>query len=503
MPEAPASPEGAPVGVRRALFDDRSAARIVRGWATLDGLAAGLDCQVLAGWPEGSAAELAALLERHRVSFGIDRAALEELAQAARAPRASAARVVARGLPAEPGRDGALEFIVRPSSEEARYQHQPGTGRIDFRETNLVENILAGEPAAIEIPPRPGRDGTSVFGKRLAAAPGKPARFRAGEGARFDEKSRQIIAERDGRVVWDGAVVSVATGYHVRGAVDYAVGNIAFVGEVLIDGDVLDGFSVRAGRGLAVGGNVGACQLDSEAELAVKGGVFGKGRARLRAKGSLSARFLNECRAECSGDMVVGREAVGSNLLTNRRLLMTAGSLVGGSASALGGAEVEVIGSSLGVPTALAVGTDYNLTRRQGEVGARAGEVDAAVGKITAFLGPLLADGRRMSRLLERRRDEVERLVKALRGLRAERAALAAELEALAEASRRGAVRQINVRGRVHPGATLEIGSVRHRLKEPLVGPVTILEDRARASLRTVAFKELPASGNRPAGPAV
>ncbi len=479
--------------VRRPLFEDRSEGRVLRAWVSGDGTAAGLDCQLLArGWPEATAARLAAIFEDHRVVHGIDRAALEAVAAAAREGRAVSGRVVARGTPPEPGRDGALEFIVRPSSEGARYQRDSQSDRIDYRETNLIENVLAGEPVAIEIPPRPGTDGRDIFGRPLKAPQGQPAEFKVGEGARFDEEGRQVIAERDGRVVWERGVVSVSRTYHVRGSVDYSVGNIAFVGHVVVDGDVLDGFNVRAGGDLTVGGNVGPCRLDSEGNLEVKGGVFGKGKARLRAKGRLAARFLNDCRAESAGMLSVEREVVGSTVLTNSCLLMPGGRLVGGSVSALAGVDVGVLGSALGVPTSVSAGTDYNLARRQAEVEARITEVDASVEKVSGFLGPLLGDRRRMGQLIGKRRADLERLVGALRSLRTERAELAQQLEGLAEASHRGAVRQVNVRRQMHPGVLIELGAVRHRVKNKATGPLTILEDRARGSLRTREFRELP-----------
>jgi len=487
--------------VRKTLFEDRSEGHMIRGWVTTDGLVAGLDCQMLASsWPGASARELVHMLDRHRVTHGVDPSALEKIAAAAREGRGTTGQVVARGTPPEPGRDGALEFIVRPSSEGARYQRDE-TGRIDYRETNLVQNVLVGEPVAIEIPPSPGREGIDIFGLPAPASAGQRAEFKVGEGARFEEKSRQVLALRDGRVIWDMRVVSVSGSYHVRGSVDYSVGNIAFVGEVIIDGDVLDGFNVRAGAGLTVGGNVGACRLDSEGGLTVRGGVFGKGRARIRAKGELSARFLNECQAECSGVLRVEREALGSTLLTNRCLMMPEGHLVGGTASALGGADVGALGSALGVPTTVSAGTDYNLARRQSEVEARIVQVDASAEKIGDFLGPLLADRRRMGRLLTRRRIDLEKLISALRGLRAERADLAAQLEELAEVSHRGAIRQINVRQRIFPGVLLELGAVRHRFKKAASGPLTVLQDRAKGALRTTEFVELPsAEEDRDAG---
>ncbi len=487
---------------KRVLFEERTGDRVLRAWASHDRTVAGLDCRLPGEpWSEASADLLAGMLADAGVVHGLDGSALESLAAAARGGKSVTGQVVARGTPPEPGRDGALEFIVRPAGAPARRKSGHDGGRVDYRETNTVENALAGEPVAIEIPPRPGQEGTDVFGRTLAAPEGKPAEFRVGDGARFDEQTRQVIAEVDGQVLWEDGVISVSRTLHVPGSVDYSVGNIAFVGDVVVDGDVLDGFNVRSGGSLTVGGNVGACRLDSEGDLIIRGGVFGKGRARLRAKGRLAARFLNDCQAESSAEMVIEREAVGSTLMTNSQLTMLAGRLVGGTVSALRGIDVGVLGSPLGVPTSVAAGTDYNLARRQSEVEARIGEVDASVEKISEFLSPLLGDRHRMANLIERRRGDMSRLLAALRDLRAERRSLAADLEELAEASHRGAVRQINFGREMHPGVVLEIGPVRHRVKQKTSGPLSVVEDRGRGLLRTDGYRPLPAGEARGARP--
>jgi hypothetical protein len=103
-----------------------------------------------------------------------------------------------------------------------------------------------------------------------------------------------------------------------------------------------------------------------------------------------------------------------------------------------------------------------------------------------------------MTQLVQRRRNDMQRLVEALRNLRGERAELARQLEELAETSHRGAVRQVNVRREMHPGVLLELGQVRHSVKRPATGPFSIVEDRADGTLRTRELSELP--GTRPAG---
>jgi len=53
--------------------------------------------------------------------------------------------------------------------------------------------------------------------------------------------------------------------------VDFDVGNIDFIGHVVVRGDVVDGFCVCGRKGLTVEGNAGACTLESDGDTVQPG----------------------------------------------------------------------------------------------------------------------------------------------------------------------------------------------------------------------------------------
>ena len=472
----------------RVLREAKGLTRYMRLSASLDGLAARLTLVPTGMSTVVPAEEITSFLRDSGVVAGLQSEAVLHIANAASHGKRSDDVTVARGRPPVPGEPGAIELFVRANAESAPPPEVEG--RVDWRAAEAVENVLVDQPVAIEIPPKPGQPGLSVLGRELRPTEGEPARSRSGAGVRFDPESRQFFATREGRLLWRDGEFSVTDQYEVDRNVDLTVGNVAFVGAVTIGGDVLDGFTVSAGKGLVVGGTVGAAKIDTEGDLIVRGGLAGKGRGRARAKGTARLRYVNDGRVEAGGDLTVEREAMNSQLLANRRLIV-AGSFVGGEATSLAGIEAGTIGSALGVATRVNAGVDCFLEERRREIEKRLAEIDRSVEKIRAFLGPLMSDRARLARVLERRREEITRLAGALRSLRDEREGEVTVLREILETSRHAAVRQINVRKRLHPGVLVELGRYRRRFRSGQAGPLTLLEDPERGTIRVETYRPL------------
>lgn len=479
----------------RVLREERTLTRYVRLSASLDGMAArltyaptGVPAPVLPG-------EVAAFLRESGVTAGLDERSLALVAEAVSRGERCDEALVARGRLARPGEAGVVELLVRANAEAAPPPEIEG--RVDWRAAEAVENVLVEQAVAIEIPPKPGQPGMDVFGRAVRPAEGQRARFHIGPGVRFDPGSNQFFATIEGRLLWQDGQIAVTDHYEIAKDVDLGVGNVAFVGTVAVGGDVLDSFSVSAGKGLTVKGTVGAAKLDTEGDLVVRGGMAGKGRGRARAKGQVRLRYVNDGRVEAGGDLHVEREALNSRLLAHRRLLVD-GALVGGEALSLAGIEAGSIGSPLGVATRVASGVDCFLEDRKREIETRLAEIDRSVEKIRSFLGPIMGDRKRLAGILERRREEIARLAEVLRALRDEREAKMTALREILDASRNAAVRQINVRKTLYPGVLVELGPHRQRFRTETAGPLSLVEDPGRGAIRIAAYRPLKEPKEQP-----
>jgi len=207
--------------------------------------------------------------------------------------------VVARGQPVEHGTDGRIVFDEDEKEPEAPQVVEDN--RADFREMNLVKNVQANEVIARLVLPTKGRDGFTVTGRELKATPGRPVKMRRGRNVGVSDDGTRFLAEKAGFVVVSNDRISVED-VLVLDNVNGASGNVRFTGVVRVNGQVEDGFTVEADKGIEVDGAVGKATLVSKGGIRLRGGAMG---ATMRCNGSVAARFFSECRVWAGEDVVV------------------------------------------------------------------------------------------------------------------------------------------------------------------------------------------------------
>lgn len=399
---------------------------------------------------------------------------------------------VASGTLARPGEDGRLDFIVPPSSEKARYRTDE-QGNIDYRETHLVENVTRGSDVAIIHPPTPGTPGTDVFDREVPTSPGKPLSVRMGQNVELDEDSGRIRSLVDGRVVYEDKVLSVVQTYVVDGDVDLSVGNIDFVGDVEVRGQVLEDFSIRGRGSILIHGTVEASDLWSEGDIVIEGGVSGKGRSRVCSEnGRVVGKYLNDVHVEAIGDVEVQKEIVNASVKTNGTLRIADGAIVSGEVWARCGLEAGTIGSALGVVTRVAVGLDWQAEQRRQDMGDALAEAETLLQRAGEVAGPVAERAERMVVFTAVERDLVVRLVKEMRRLQAARSRLLAEREAAASDTKAKAVLQVNVNKDLHAGTVLRLGEALGQIATVSRGPLAVVPTAKGDGIQVAPYKELP-----------
>lgn len=146
--------------------------------------------------------------------------------------------------PHDPGY-GRLCGGLLPRTEERRLAVDEHN-RVDYSNLDFIHNIEKGRPICRIFPPVEGRPGKTVLGKEIPPNPVKPAAVPKGRNTELSEDGRTLIAASPGHVEFTGRSFQVKPVMEVPGNVDFSVGNINFLGDVHIHGDVLSGFTVRA-----------------------------------------------------------------------------------------------------------------------------------------------------------------------------------------------------------------------------------------------------------------
>ncbi len=416
------------------------------------------------------------------VTAGVDEGAVAALGGSLPGGTAPEGIVVARAIPPTPPREGAVEFAVRPDTGVASYAVK-ADGSVDFHNRLPYDNVAEGQPVGVYHPPAEGKPGMTVTGQKIPPVRLSAAPVTFGRGVRLDPGDGKITATAAGRVVFVRNAVSVEEEYAVKGDVDFEIGNIRVPGFVIVGGDVIDNFSVTGGKGIKVAGTVGAASLQSDGDI-VLSGVSGKGKGKIVCGGTLRAKFLSEVDVECRGNVVVESEIRGSSVKSGGTILVSNGTIAGGECVALGGIEVRVAGSVMGVRTALVAGIDYRHRGRMNILKGKLRIIDGEIRKIEAAIGSIAPGDAEFDALPPSRKEAVSKQAEKLASLRRDREAVAEEAGGIHPENNPAANPMINIRGKLMEGTSIALGNASVQILEEVQGPVSVIENTRDGTLR-------------------
>ncbi len=407
------------------------------------------------GGADPSFEQIISFLEMNDVREGIDEDAVMRFVDD---PIYREAVLVAEGSPPNHGDDA----IVRHSFDlDPGQVHLKETdGRVDFKELNLVQNVVQGQVLARKDPAKRGEPGRTVTGKLLAANDGKDTDMPIGKNVRVSDDGMSAIAEINGQVVMNAGKITVEPVHVINGDVNLRTGNILFLGTVLIKGNVDDGFTVKAAGNIEVMGNVGKSNLDAEGDIIVHQGIAGRNEGVVRAGRNIWAKFIENARVE-SGDLVVVSDGImNCAVLADRKIICRGkrASIVGGQLKAVEEIDAKTLGSVAGGETVLEVGYDpkrkeklASLEEKREEFGAELEDVKLNMGTIEN----LIKSGRTVS---DDKKAYYTDLKEKKVGLQAEVAGVDDEIEEIRDhlASLKVTGR-ISASGTVYPGVRVSI----------------------------------------------
>lgn len=156
----------------------------------------------------------------------------------------------------------------------------------------------------------------------------------------------QLLAVKAGRVEFSGRSFVVKSVLEIGGNVDFSTGNINFVGDVHIHGDVSSGFSVRTIGDITIDGVVEAAEIEAGGDLVVSKGILGDSRAMIRAHHDVYAKYLENCTVHCRGnlqtDCIVNCDVYCDGEVSVRS---GRGTIIGGRIRAAQGITCKIVGS--------------------------------------------------------------------------------------------------------------------------------------------------------------
>ncbi|MDQ0193464.1 DUF342 domain-containing protein [Paenibacillus wynnii] len=302
--------------------------------------------------------DIEAFLNSHNIRYGIQRNIIERLASHPEEYFFNKVSI-AVGDTSIQGTDGEVVMAVSLEEEVDRKPLEKADGKVDYKDLIRLSNVRKGQLIAKNIPPQPGTPGKTVTGEEIPSRVGKEAHFKIGKNVLVDNNQTSLYAAIDGLItITEKGKINVFPIYEINGDVDYSVGNIDFVGTVVVRGNVLTGFTVKSDGDIRVVGGVEGAELIAGGSIEITGGIIGYNKGHVSAKGNVKVSFIQEGNVMAGDDVIVSQSIMHSNIRAGRDVLCngTKGLIVGGIIQAGDKVVARTIGNTMSTTTAIEVG---------------------------------------------------------------------------------------------------------------------------------------------------
>ena len=338
--------------------------------------------------------------------------------------------------------------------------------RVDYRNLNVIDNVAKDSVLCKLVPAQQGVAGMTVTGKTIEPNVGMPMVLKPGVGVIIDPNDpTQFIATETGQVVLKGETISVLAIYEVNGDLTLKIGNIDFMGTVLIHGSVTGEYKVKAGMDVVIDGVLDGGEVTAGGKVQIKGGMIGQ-KTRVTADGNVEAKYIRNAYVESGGVVSVVDAIMHSTVIASDKVNLTGrGMLVGGTTVAGWEVVAKEIGAKSNVPTEIEVGEDPRLRDELKRIDKESKSILEQLDKTkkgVQFLKDLSA--KLGGKLPDDKKDMLNKLTRAqfkflsdLKALQAQKSEIDAKQSA--EKGKRRA--KVSCSGLIYPGTKITVSRVR------------------------------------------
>lgn len=264
--------------------------------------------------------------------------------------------LIAQGKPAFDGKNGNIvDYVPRVVERVLQVDEYD---QVDYTALNLIHNVKEGQEICRLIRPTEGDPGRTVLDQEIPAKSGKEVPLPKGRNTEISEDGDALLASVSGHVEFTGRSFQVKPVLEVPGNVDFSTGNIKFLGDVSIKGDVLTGFTVRAMGSIWVGGVIEAgSTVEAGGDLTVVKGILGDGTTTVRAHRCIFSKYIENAtiyvRENLQTDAIIN-----GSIYCNGEVLVRSGrgTIMGGRVWAAKKVSATAVGAKSECRTSIALG---------------------------------------------------------------------------------------------------------------------------------------------------
>jgi uncharacterized protein (DUF342 family) len=300
------------------------------------------------------------------IKKGID---LEVLSEIVNNRRYNYKYIIAKGMQAKDGQDAILTLAFDTNQIKNFTPKQNKDGTVDFKELHVVHNVKKGDLLATKVPATEGIEGYNVLDQKIRAKKGKDIRMPKGKNTEILADGLTLIASVDGKLEYDGHNIYINTVYTLNGDLDSGVGNIDFLGSVVINGSVKSGYTIKAEGSVEVKGSVEDAVIIAGGDILLGYGIQGTDSGQLVSEGNIVAKFIQNAVVAARKD-VITEAIIHSHVSAGGSIKVESGkgTIVGGSAAATNMILAKSIGSPMGTVTMVQIGILPSIYKKHKDI---------------------------------------------------------------------------------------------------------------------------------------
>lgn len=355
------------------------------------------------------------------------------------------------------GKNGTITYMF--SKDTVLAPKEDDNGFVDYKDLGLIRNIREKELIAEITLPDSGTDGTDVRGFIMKAVPGKNASYTVGAGTKLTDDGLQIVAAIDGHVCFKNGSFCVESTVTIGGDVDASVGNLDFIGDIVIKGEVMEGFSVTSAKNITIAGNVTGAVVNAGGAITVKKGCINSYMtahgdincqfceySKIVTDGNLNAQTFVICDVYCAGDL-------------------TGKALNGGKYTVLGDAAVKYLGTKNYAPTEVIAGDNAVLMKEKEEALKILADLDVKIDRCTQVVDFLNEKRKQLKRLPEDKEELLGVSVKNKIAFQMQKKKLHKRIASIDDSLAQKQYRTVTVSGMAYPGVKVTINDASMKIE--------------------------------------
>lgn len=386
--------------------------------------------------------------------------------------------VIAEGKPAVNGINAKITFNF-PLPTERIGPKIDEEGVADYRDLGLIYNVKMGEKLAEKTPATLGNPGINVSGEEVPAKPGMDLRIPQGKNTVTNDQGTVLLAGIDGNATIRDNKIVVDPVYTLGGDVDFSSGNIQFVGNVVINGSVNQGFKVHAGGDIEILGFVDGAEIIAGGSIMVKGGINTGSKGLVKANGDISARFVENSFLEAGNDVLI-REAIMQSTIRaggSVRVRDKKATILGGVTQATMEVESRVLGSQLATATVVEVGVNPHYREEYFRLNKIRKEKKQVIENLNHNLNVYQRSGINPESLTPQKKANLIKMLDDFKNLRKEMQEIEERIIFLENEFINCQNSKVKVHDIVYPGVRISIGQSIYIVNDPIKYSAFVLED--------------------------